>query len=77
MGKERYTTVELKRLEGELLTARLECTVLEKEIFERIKREVVSYHALLRRMAHALAHVDALLVLARLAYALRLHAAGL
>lgn len=67
-GRQRFTTVELQQLQQELFTARNEIDQVEKEIFERIKGEIVPYNTHLRKLAHALAHVDGLLSFARLAY---------
>jgi DNA mismatch repair protein MutS len=68
VGKERFTTTELRALEAEMLIARSQIQQLEKEVFETVKREVAQYGAELRKMAFALAHLDALFGLSILAY---------
>jgi len=68
-GKERYTTKELQELEHAILEARSEIDVVEKSVFERIKREVFVYNNGLRKLAWSLSHLDALLGFARVAYA--------
>lgn len=68
VGKERFTTPELKKLETEIISARTEIDHLEQELFERIKTEVCQYSISLRKTAQALAHLDALLSFAHTAY---------
>jgi DNA mismatch repair protein MutS len=68
VGKERFTTTELKALETDLLRARSQIEQLEKEIFESVKREVALNGPELRKMAFALAHLDALFGLSCIAY---------
>lgn len=68
VGRERYITPELHELQHELLTARNEIEHVEKEIFDGIKKEVYSHITELRKLAHALSHLDALACLARIAY---------
>lgn len=68
VGKERYTTIELKSIEAEILTSRSQIQQVEKEIFESLKQEVVIYGPELRKMAFALAHLDALFGLSQVAY---------
>ncbi|MEX0849844.1 MAG: DNA mismatch repair protein MutS [Candidatus Dependentiae bacterium] len=60
VGKERYVTVELQRLQVEINEAKRNIGTVEKEIFERIKSEVECKINPLRKLAHALAHLDAL-----------------
>jgi DNA mismatch repair protein MutS len=67
-GKERFTTHELRALHDEITRARYEVDAVEKQVFERIKFEVVRYLVPLRKMAHGLAYLDALLGLSRCAY---------
>jgi DNA mismatch repair protein MutS len=68
VGKERYTTVELKQLEAHVVAARMESITLENTLFETIKREVDMHVPQLRKMAQALAHLDALMAFAHNAY---------
>lgn len=68
VGKDRFTTTELKTIESDLLIARSHIDQVEKEIFETIKREVAQYASELRKMAVALAHLDALFGLSQVAY---------
>ena len=68
VGKDRFTTTELKAIEVELVIARSQIEQLEKEIFESVKRDVVQYGSELRKMAFALAHLDALFGLSHVAY---------
>jgi DNA mismatch repair protein MutS len=67
-GKERFITQELQALQQEIERARNEIESVEKEIFARVKQDVLSYVTALRKLAHALAHLDALLGLATVAY---------
>ncbi len=60
VGKERYVTVELQQLQAEINEAKQNIGKVEKEIFERIKSEVECKVTPLRKLAHALAHLDAL-----------------
>ncbi len=68
VGKERYTTTELKKIEAELLIARSQIEQIEKELFESIKIKVIQHGSELRKMAFALAHLDALFGLSQVAY---------
>ena len=68
VGRERFTTKELQSLEQDLYNARAHVEQAEQELFERIKYEVNTTIAPLRRLAHGLAHLDALVGLARVAY---------
>ncbi len=67
-GRERYVIPELQRLAGEILRARNELEMIERAVFERVQSEVYTYITPLRKLAHALAHLDALVGFARLAY---------
>lgn len=60
VGKERFTTVSLKKLESEIASARFEVERVEQQVFEQIKREVADYISPLRKLAQVLAHIDAL-----------------
>lgn len=68
VGKTRFTTQELKQLEAALLTARADIDTVQKEVFERVKGEVATFITSLRKMAQAVAHCDALLSFATIAY---------
>lgn len=67
VGRERFVTPELIALEHEITHARLHIETLEKEVFERVKREVAVYGSSLRKLAHALATLDALVGFATVA----------
>lgn len=68
VGRERYTMPALQALEQEITTARAQHQQLEKELFETVKHAVsLTVHAL-RKGAHSIAYIDALLGLARVAY---------
>lgn len=68
VGRERFITQELQKLAYEIDQARLNITTYETELFEKIKSYVEGYVSSLRKLAHALAHLDGLLSIARLAY---------
>ena len=68
VGRERFTTPELKILQSEIINARNELSALESAVFERIKSEVYNHLAALRHTSAALAHLDALLSLSKIAY---------
>lgn len=64
VGKERFMTPELQALQTEINEAQAHIGKLEKAIFERVKGEVEAKIYPLRKVAHALAHLDALLAFA-------------
>jgi DNA mismatch repair protein MutS len=64
---ERFCTPELKKYEDEVVTAVDRQVRREQELFVRIRTEVQSYVADLRRIAGALAELDVLAALARAA----------
>lgn len=68
VGKERYTTIELRKLEVEVNEARANINQLETTIFARVKAEVHAHASTLRRIARALSHLDALFGLAYISY---------
>lgn len=68
VGRSRFTTVELQALQLEITQAKSQVVSIEKEIFERIKKEVVLYVGGLRRAAYILAQVDAILSFSQVAY---------
>jgi len=61
VGRERYVTQELRLLQDEILRAHANIASVEKEVFERVKQAVADRISSLRKCAHALAHLDALL----------------
>jgi len=67
-GKERFMTPALQLLQHEIERARAEIEQVEKEVFARVKQDVLTYTTQLRKLAHALAHLDALLGLSVVAY---------
>lgn len=67
-GKERFLTTELQILQMEIEDARNEIKRTEENIFEKIKIEVYEHISGLRRVANALANLDALIGLANVAY---------
>jgi DNA mismatch repair protein MutS len=68
VGRERFITPELQQLQYGIESARKDIASHEQALFDGIKREVAVYISVLRKSAHAIAHIDALLSLARLAY---------
>jgi DNA mismatch repair protein MutS len=68
VGKERFTTIELQQLHGDIMRAQHEIEAVEARVFDRVKQEVLVYGTRLRKLAHALAHLDALLGLSKVAY---------
>ena len=68
VGKERYTTTELRQLQSDIEVARNNISKVEEEVFERVKKQVAGYLGDLRRSANALAHTDALLGFSKVAF---------
>lgn len=68
VGRERYMSAELQNLQQEIMTARSESELLEKELFIQVQQEVRPFIGALRKMAHALAQVDVLCSFAWCAY---------
>jgi len=68
VGRERFMTTELQDLQYGIERARKDIVEHEQSIFESIKAQVEQNISLLRKSAHALAHLDALMSLARLSY---------
>ncbi|MGE0010246.1 MAG: DNA mismatch repair protein MutS [Candidatus Babeliales bacterium] len=68
VGKERYITAELKELEQNITSAQAQSELLEQKIFAALKVTVHEHVHNLRHAAHALAHIDALLGFAHVAY---------
>ena len=67
VGGERFVTPELKELEEQVLTAEERRFGLEQEIFEDVRQRVVAQAAPIRDAAGAIATLDALLALSRVA----------
>lgn len=68
IGKERFITPELQQLQFEIERAKQEINVVEQAVFEKVKERVFSVIISLRKCAHTLAHLDALLGLSIIAY---------
>jgi DNA mismatch repair protein MutS len=68
VGKERFMTPELQQLQHEILNARSQIEQREQEVFFQVKNQVHTHLNALRKLAHALAHLDALHGLAKVAY---------
>ncbi|OQA35211.1 MAG: DNA mismatch repair protein MutS [Candidatus Dependentiae bacterium ADurb.Bin331] len=68
VGKERFTTTALKELENEIVQARAQIESIENQVFARVKNEVAHYVTALRKTAQSLAHLDALVGFALIAY---------
>jgi DNA mismatch repair protein MutS len=68
VGRERFTCAELRALQSEIYNAQNQIGQLEVDVFGRIKREVLSHISSLRKLAHALSHLDALMGLSIVAY---------
>ena len=67
-GRERYMIPALQQLQQEIMHAKAEIQSVEKTVFDGIKREIVLLISPLRKMAHALAHIDALTSFALISY---------
>jgi len=68
VGRERFMTPQLQTLQQGIESARKDIVNYEARLFDGIKAEVAQHVSLLRKSAHAIAHIDALLALTRLAY---------
>lgn len=68
VGKERYTTPELSQLAYDIERSHAQIEEREKELFAQVKAEVLKESTQLRKLSHALAHLDALHGLAKVAY---------
>ncbi len=64
---ERYITDELKRYENEALTAEQRCKELEANLFEDLRRRVAAQTLHLQQVADAVAKIDVLTALAKIA----------
>jgi DNA mismatch repair protein MutS len=68
VGRERFITPELQKLQNDITQAQSQIAVVEKEVFERIQNEVAQHVNALRKLAQAFAHLDALFGFAKCAY---------
>lgn len=68
VGRERYMTVALQQLQHEIISAHTDIEQVERAVFDRVKRETFYHMQGLRKIAHAIAHLDALLGFAQVAY---------
>ena len=68
VGKERFITPELQQLAYDIERAHAQVDERQNHLFEHIKRQVAQWHVSLRKLAHALAHLDALFGFAKIAY---------
>lgn len=68
VAKERYTYSQLQTLQQEIMTARAQCDQLEHELFDTVKQQVRPHVSPLRKMAHALGQLDALVSFGVCAY---------
>jgi len=67
VNAERYITDELKQYETKVLSAQDQRAVLEYELFNQVKDEVIKNNIAIQQMAHFLACLDCLLDLAEVA----------
>lgn len=67
VNRSRFTTSQLQELQTQINEAQEKIGQVESAIFDRVKREVELQVTPLRKLAHALAHLDALFGLARVA----------
>ena len=67
VNAERYITDELKQYETKVLSAQDQRAVLEYELFNQVKDEVIKNNVAIQQMAHFLACLDCLLDLAEVA----------
>ncbi len=68
VGRERFSTKELRQLQDEIVRAKTESISLEKELFDEIKQNVFSVVALLKKTAYGLAYLDGLIGFANVSY---------
>src|SRR5690606_33080829 len=64
---ERFTTPELREMEAKVLGAHERAAVLEREIFEQVRAQLLQHGAAIRAAAADVAEVDALQALAEVA----------
>ncbi len=68
VGKERYITPPLQQLAYDIERAHAQVQERERILFEAVQQEVQGWGSSLRKLAHALAHLDAVHGLAKVAY---------
>lgn len=68
VGKERFIIHKLQELQHTLISAQQQVQELELKLFEQVKGQVRAFNHELRKLAHALAHLDAVWGLAHIAY---------
>lgn len=68
VGKERFVNAALQQLYHEITLARSQVDEVERAVFDRVKQQVRAHVVPLRRMAYALAHLDALVGFADISY---------
>lgn len=68
VGKERYMTQELQQLAYDIERAHAHIQERERILFETVQQEVMQWSSSLRKLAYALAQVDALHGFAKVAY---------
>ncbi len=68
VGRERYMTGDLQALQQDIVGAHTDIQLIEKELFDAVKIEITTHIHSLRKCAHALAHLDALLSFSYNAY---------
>jgi DNA mismatch repair protein MutS len=68
VNRNRYVTQELKDLERDIIKAQNEIDHVEKEVYKRVKKDVFDLLPPLRKCARALAYLDGLFGLSRVAY---------
>lgn len=68
VGKERYMTQELQQLAYDIERAHAQIQERERILFEAVQQHVMVWSTALRKLAYALAHLDALHGFAKVAY---------
>ena len=68
VNAERFITAELKEWEDSILGAEEKANALEQTLFEEVRQELLTYVPQIQRIAEALALVDVLFCLARVAH---------
>lgn len=68
VGKERYITPELQQLAYDIERAHAHIAEREHIVFDMVQQEVLTWGTALRKLAYALAHLDALHGFAKVAY---------
>lgn len=68
VGRDRFMIPELKQLQHTIVDARSRIATVERAVFERVKRMVFQQVSALRHTAYAVAQLDAILGLAKVAH---------